>query len=331
MPQVEAMGYRIDMVVTGAKGRLAIECDGDFWHGPEQYENDLARQRELERCGWEFHRIRESMFYADMPGTLQGLRDTLDELDIRTAYWIEVGFEDGDELDESEDMGEESHDDTEPEVVEMVSLDWLDVAFIVDDDDFDVVDIDECGGGALASYTAFNDSLPPIQDTPLPALVANIVRIVEVEGPVLGHRLHDAYRDAYGGQRIGKAVAQQLNRAIQSAVRRGHIIADNPLNEPGVKPRTFRVPSQPEVVLRVLGPRTLNLVPPAELAAHLAEFAALDDLSDDEVFRAVLDILGLKRLTDNVRQVLSDASKLVSDLPSREPQSCAGDAEYVWG
>lgn len=89
MPQVESMGYRIDMVVTGAKGRLAIECDGDFWHGPEQYENDLARQRELERCGWEFHRIRESVFYADMPGTLQGLWETLDELDIRTADWVD--------------------------------------------------------------------------------------------------------------------------------------------------------------------------------------------------------------------------------------------------
>lgn len=84
-PQYPAQGYNIDMVIIGAKGKLAVECDGDFWHGPEAYEADLARQRELERCGWEFFRIRESLFYADMAGTLEKLWKTLDELDIRTA------------------------------------------------------------------------------------------------------------------------------------------------------------------------------------------------------------------------------------------------------
>ncbi len=37
--------YRIDLVVEGMKGRLAVECDGDRWHGPESYERDMARQR----------------------------------------------------------------------------------------------------------------------------------------------------------------------------------------------------------------------------------------------------------------------------------------------
>ncbi|OBB19763.1 ATP-binding protein IstB [Mycolicibacterium setense] len=309
MPQVEAMGYRIDMVVTGAKGRLAIECDGDFWHGPAQYEADLARQRELERCGWEFHRIRESVFYADMPGTLQGLWDTLDELDIRTADWTEVGFDD-EELDESEDeiVDDEQLDHTEVEVDDPASAD--DVEFVAGDEEFEVVD-DERDRGALAPYIAFTDSLLPIQGTPLPALVSNVVRIVEAEGPMLGHRLHDAYRDAYGGQRVGKEIARQLNRAIQLAVRRGQIIADNPLNLPGVKPKTFRLPAQPDVVRRELGPRTLSLVPPAELAAHLAEFAGVGSCSEDELFRGVLAVLGLKRLTEPARAVLSEALGLV--------------------
>lgn len=39
----------------------------------------------------------------------------------------------------------------------------------------------------------------------------------------------------------------------------------------------------------------------------------MGELSDDELYRAVLDVLGLKRLTDNVRSVLSDALKLVAD------------------
>ena len=98
--QYPAQGYNIDMVIIGAKGKLAVECDGDFWHGPEAYEADLARQRELERCGWEFFRIRESLFYADMATSLAKLWSTLDELDIRTADWIDPNFD--------EDVAEEA-------------------------------------------------------------------------------------------------------------------------------------------------------------------------------------------------------------------------------
>ena len=66
IPQYVSQGYRIDLAVVGAKGMLAVECDGDEWHGPAEYARDLARQRELERCGWTFFRIRESLFYVDL-------------------------------------------------------------------------------------------------------------------------------------------------------------------------------------------------------------------------------------------------------------------------
>ena len=51
VPQWEVYGYRIDLVIVGGQSRLAVECDGDRWHGADRYEQDLARQRELERCG----------------------------------------------------------------------------------------------------------------------------------------------------------------------------------------------------------------------------------------------------------------------------------------
>jgi REase_MTES_1575/AAA domain len=54
-PQVGALGYRIDLVVEGAGDRrLAIECDGDKYHGPERWADDMRRQRVLERVGWRF-------------------------------------------------------------------------------------------------------------------------------------------------------------------------------------------------------------------------------------------------------------------------------------
>lgn len=87
IPQYPSQGYRLDLVVVGGETKLAIECDGDHWHGPEAYEKDLARQRDLERCGWRFFRIRESEFYADRPAVLDRLWKILHELDIHPSGW----------------------------------------------------------------------------------------------------------------------------------------------------------------------------------------------------------------------------------------------------
>lgn len=57
IPQVKVGAYRIDMVVEGAEDRrLAIELDGDEFHGPDRWAHDMNRQRILERAGWSFWR-----------------------------------------------------------------------------------------------------------------------------------------------------------------------------------------------------------------------------------------------------------------------------------
>ncbi|MFL5815192.1 MAG: AAA domain-containing protein [Bdellovibrionia bacterium] len=91
IPQYEVAGRRIDLIIEGIKGQLAVECDGDFWHGPEKYEEDAARQRELERCNWRFWRIRESSFRLDPDGALTSLWETLESLQI--TPWIEQSKE----------------------------------------------------------------------------------------------------------------------------------------------------------------------------------------------------------------------------------------------
>ena len=68
IPQYKVAGgkFRIDLAVILSNGTLiAVECDGDYWHGPEQYQKDMARQKILERCGWQFFRVRGSEFYLD--------------------------------------------------------------------------------------------------------------------------------------------------------------------------------------------------------------------------------------------------------------------------
>lgn len=79
VPQVGAMGYKIDLVVEGAGDRrLAIECDGDQYHGPERWADDMARQRVLERVGWRFWRCWASSFTLDAEGCMADLFNTLE-------------------------------------------------------------------------------------------------------------------------------------------------------------------------------------------------------------------------------------------------------------
>lgn len=85
-PQYEMAGYRIDLVVEGfANDRLAVECDGDAWHGPERYEEDMARQRQLERAGLTFLRLGESDFYADRARAATQIVEDCNRLDIWPA------------------------------------------------------------------------------------------------------------------------------------------------------------------------------------------------------------------------------------------------------
>lgn len=92
VPQYRVAEYRIDLVVEGAKSRLAVECDGDEWHGIEEYERDNVRERVLVRCGWRFFRVRGHEYYRDPAVSLTSLWKTLKDSGIEpSAYWAQDG------------------------------------------------------------------------------------------------------------------------------------------------------------------------------------------------------------------------------------------------
>ncbi|WP_323012490.1 AAA domain-containing protein [Castellaniella sp.] len=82
-PQVLCGGYRIDFVVEGNEGRrLAVECDGDRFHGPGQWADDMIRQRVLERAGWTFWRCFASSFVRRREEVFTDLLQNLERLGI---------------------------------------------------------------------------------------------------------------------------------------------------------------------------------------------------------------------------------------------------------
>ncbi|MFD1951786.1 hypothetical protein ACFSGX_13515 [Sphingomonas arantia] len=81
--QVRVGNSRIDMVVEGTDDRrLAIECDGDMWHGADRWPDGMARQRMLERAGWTIWRCFASRFVRDRDAAMADLVATLTARDI---------------------------------------------------------------------------------------------------------------------------------------------------------------------------------------------------------------------------------------------------------
>ncbi|HEY7273993.1 MAG TPA: AAA domain-containing protein [Actinoplanes sp.] len=84
VPQFRIGDYRIDFVLASPDGRrLAIECDGDAYSGPEQWASDTRRQAVLERVGnCVFVRIRGSIFAREPEAAMRPVWQRIDELGI---------------------------------------------------------------------------------------------------------------------------------------------------------------------------------------------------------------------------------------------------------
>lgn len=86
LPQHQAGHYCIDLVVVGNGRRLAVECDGEQFHGPDKLQEDLDREAVLVRLGWTFERIRGSLFFRDEDRALEPVFRRLQELGITPEH-----------------------------------------------------------------------------------------------------------------------------------------------------------------------------------------------------------------------------------------------------
>jgi very-short-patch-repair endonuclease len=336
IPQYESLGYSIDLVAVGPTARLAIECDGDFWHGPEAHQRDMGRQRELERCGWRFHRILESEFSRDPARALEPLWARLAELDIRPAGWASP-VPDAEPLAAAEpEDSSDSEAPTPPLGLAVVSPLLVSPAAELippapapeqepeQEPKPEIVAAVPAQGAPLLStaettgYQEFHGKTIPAASASQRELVEGLVAIVAVEGPILGHRLHSVYVRSASGARVGSQITKILNSAVSAALRQGRLVRDNPLGEVGIKPATLRLPDQPEVRIRPLGPRSFDQIPPAELAAVMAEEAEPLGWADAAaVYRATMARYGIRQLGSAIRARLEEVARLVGDdVPS---------------
>ncbi|GGF41910.1 very short patch repair endonuclease [Microbacterium sorbitolivorans] len=204
-PQHRVGSYRIDMVVNVARGeRLAIECDGDAFHGPEKWDEDVRRQRVLERLGWTFWRIRASKYYLDPEAALEPLWQRLEEMRERaegTEKLARVRQEARDakrlaelRADAAQDaatqngrVSTDSVEELSPSDVVVVGMERIELTEIVETSDED------------DSTTLPQSQSMQQQGGPLTPTVSNIREWAREQGHSIGERgrIPDHVRDAY--------------------------------------------------------------------------------------------------------------------------------------
>jgi len=320
--QVPAYGRRsIDLVVVGAAGRLAVECDGDHWHGPEQYGADLARQQDLERVGWKFLRIRESAFIADPVRALQPLWEHLNNLGILPA---------GHRL-AAPQVANTIPTATAQAVDRTVENDGAPIQTTRPPQSRPAPAVATPGdGGAppstgsaatagpsaprpgltLAEHRAWDTTvaLPDPKHASADQARDALQAILRIEGPVLGARLYRLWLSSAGVAKGGTQYWAALDKLLRAAERSANVYSDNPYNDTDLKLKTWRLPDQDPVNPRTLGERSLKDVPPTELA-HVLQQLRVDD--QEAWLLAARDAYGLARLRGPSRQLLQRAASLL--------------------
>ncbi len=300
-PQVDVAGYRIDLVVEGLDARLAVECDGDEWHGPDQYEKDMARQRQLERAGWTFVRVRESDFYADRQRAVNAIVEACAQLEIRPVDFLQ-------------DAQRELPKVVAPDQASRSAIDAKMPVVNCEDPDQSAVE-SEMSPSAVGPFTGYSDAsaFPDPRNAPAAKLREVLREMIERDGPLTRASVYRLYVEGCPDlQRAGKNVRQALNRALGAMLRAGEIVAEDELGDRSAEGQVLRIAGAPAVNVRPAGSRDLLEIPPSELIAVLGRRArgrsAADN--DEDLFRIILEEYGFQRLTRQRREYLSKVVKI---------------------
>jgi len=341
IPQYEIHGYRIDLVIEGLKGRIAVECDGDSWHGPEQYEQDIYRERILKRCGWIFWRIRGSNFYRHPDESLFDLRELLNKLKINPYnYNGTISFEQKQlETDNEKEFAQfDLHSDMQ------LDNQYVDATNFQEEEENELGNNEELesrDNGVIKQPTNLStkshtyelvieasqyinwslEKLPNPNFSPINDIIDGLIKIIEVEGPMICSRAYRLYAKAAGIERIGHNLLRIFNEATRRAIRKGLIQSENEHYSTKLLHRILRKTGTSAIILRQLGNRIFDEVPPSEVALLMRQIYALKPkLFERDVFKMVLKFYGISRLTSDLNHSLSRIKKLYIDEPDKNSE-----------
>ena len=315
IPQFRVHGRRIDLVVEGMRGRLAVECDGDEWHGPDQYEKDMARQRDLERAGFRFWTVRGSTFNLDPDEAMESLWELLDRMDIRPDRAEPDERPVANRPEETEPADEAPHSfraqelDASETAVEAPRVPAQEVP--KPQPPVDPSTPDTTPNIPMAPYQEFK-SKPLLDPRKLTtnSIMSELIEIVRAEGPVIARRAYRIYANAAGIRRVRQQLRATFDKALDQALSAGHLFAENEWDSSDQQDHVVRPPGTPAISARMRGNRTLDEIPPREIAALMGAILAKSPLDEEPLFRSVLQAYELGRLTTKAQNILEFAHNI---------------------
>jgi hypothetical protein len=168
------------------------------------------------------------------------------------------------------------------------------------------------GGPVLEPYVAWepSDRVVDPRSAGRPLLMSALLDIVATEGPVLATRAYALYTRAAGGRKLTSIARAPLSGAAYWLAMERRLVLVKEEDAPWQGDELLRLPEQPPVVVRELGPRTLEEVPLDEIAELMRTLRAEGEA---DLKRAVLRTYGLVRLTGRADEYLGLALGLLDD------------------
>jgi len=337
--------YRIDMVVEGHNdARLAVECDGDRYHGADKWAADTQRERDIRRAGWgAFWRCFYSEFVRRRKEMLDDLFKTLAERGIeptgakgapRSVHVehrvVSFGDQTANQGGGTPVEGPEPAPPTTPARVSTpadvsgrsasteADVPPVEARLHPNADDADPVNQDQTRVPSsrlralslpFSDYTVYasraGDDPREVSAT---VVSEGLAGIIEVEGPVVAKRVYEIYLRGCGIKRMGHELKSSMNGALAEVIRQGRVVSEDELAKDDVLFSVVRVNGTPPIRLRNRGPRAFEEIPPSELqvvARYLVERHGVP-LGSEAHLRAILECFDLKRLTTQVDRALRE-------------------------
>lgn len=130
-----------------------------------------------------------------------------------------------------------------------------------------------------------------------------LIRIIEVEGPMLVKRAYNVYLRGCGIRRLSSDLQSMMNKALMIAIRQGKVVLKNEPGKMGLIFSTVRIKCTPPVKPRRRLPRTFEEMPPDELryvGRYILETRNIAANSEEHL-RGILETFGFNRLTTKTR------------------------------
>ena len=168
-------------------------------------------------------------------------------------------------------------------------------------------------GIELAPYPEWRGQAPDPRSASLAEVAETLSRIVAVEAPVLVDRAYQAYIQGCAAQRLGPQIRRALNRALASLERRNSVVVERASDGSGFRNALICSPTDDSTLVREIGPRTFDEVPFPELSALIRVVrASKPEAPTAEIYRQILGLYGLVRMTAQIRKRFEEADGFVT-------------------